>query len=45
MLIQWLMGLEKVLRAETLQEREAIYRFRYRVYVEELKKGFLDVDH
>jgi len=45
MLIQWLMGLEKVTKAETQEERDAIYRFRYRVYVEELKKGFLDVDH
>ena len=45
MLLQWLMGLEKVLCAETQAEREAIYRFRYKVYVEELKKGFLDVDH
>jgi N-acyl-L-homoserine lactone synthetase len=45
MLIQWLMGLEKVHRAETREEREAIYRFRYHIYVEELEKGFLEVDH
>jgi hypothetical protein len=45
MLLQWLMGLEKVHRAETLEEREAIYRFRYHIYVEELEKGFLEVDH
>lgn len=45
MLLQWLMGLEKVYKAETPAERDAIYRFRYHVYVEELKKGFLEVDH
>ncbi len=45
MLLQWLMGLEKVHEAITLEEREAIYRFRYRIYVEELEKGFLEVDH
>ncbi len=45
MLLQWLMGLEKVYQADSTEEREAIYRFRYKIYVEELKKGFLDVDH
>jgi N-acyl-L-homoserine lactone synthetase len=45
MLMQWLMGLEKVHQARTQEEREAIYRFRYHIYVEELEKGFLDVDH
>ncbi len=45
MLMKWLMGLEKVHKANSLEEREAIYRFRYSIYVEELKKGFLQVDH
>lgn len=31
--------------ANTQEEKEAIYRFRYRVYVEELKKMHLPADH
>ncbi len=43
---RWLTKLEKVNLATTDEEREAIYRLRYKVYVEELKKGFLrDIDH
>jgi hypothetical protein len=45
MLARWLAHLEKVHIAESEEEREAIFRFRYRVYVEELNKGFLEVDH
>ncbi|MBF0104562.1 MAG: cyclic nucleotide-binding domain-containing protein [Deltaproteobacteria bacterium] len=38
--------LERVFVAKSKQEFESIYRLRYQVYVEELKKGFLkDVDH
>ncbi|MBD3305490.1 cyclic nucleotide-binding domain-containing protein [candidate division KSB3 bacterium] len=31
--------------ARTQEEREAIYRFRYQVYVEELKRDYPDADH
>ncbi len=37
--------LATVRTATTAEEREAIYRFRYTIYVEELDKGFMDVDH
>lgn len=37
--------LETVGIARTQQEREAVYRFRYRVYVEELKRDYPDADH
>ncbi len=45
MLPRWLSKLEKVSIARTPPEREGIYRFRYRVYVEELKKNLPDADH
>jgi len=46
MFMRWLSSLEKVAVARTPQEKEAIYRLRYDVYVRELGKGFLhDVDH
>ncbi len=37
MLKQLLSRLEPVHRAETREQREAVYRFRYRVYVEEFE--------
>jgi CRP-like cAMP-binding protein len=40
----WLTKLEKVHRAASAREREAIYRFRYRIYIEELKYS-LPADH
>ncbi len=45
MLRTWLISLEDVHLAETAAEREAIYRFRYDVYVGELNKQVSDVDH
>lgn len=45
MLKQWLSRLETVRRAETQEEREAIYRFRYRVYVEEFGRELGSPDH
>jgi len=36
---------EQVRIATTREEREAIYRFRYQVYVEELKRDYPDADH
>ena len=36
---------ENVNVATTQDEREAIYRFRYEVYVEELKRDYPDADH
>jgi len=36
---------ENVKIATTQEEREAIYRFRYEVYVEELKRDYPDADH
>jgi len=36
---------ETVSVATTPEEREAIYRFRYHVYVEELKRDYPDADH
>ena len=45
MLERWLSGIERVHRADTPEEREAIYRFRYGVYVEELKRAIGGVDH
>jgi predicted GNAT family N-acyltransferase len=38
-------GSEIVSVAETQQQREAIYRFRYHVYIEELKRDYPDADH
>ena len=34
-MLQWLTKLEPVHRAETREEKEAVYRFRYSIYVEE----------
>ena len=31
--------------AESIAEREAVYRFRYSVYVEEMKKPLASADH
>jgi hypothetical protein len=46
MLDKWFIGIEKVHIARTQEEKEAIYRLRYEIYVEELQKGFLkNVDH
>lgn len=45
MLKQWLSRLEPVHRAETREEREAIYRFRYRVYFEEFGRELGSPDH
>jgi hypothetical protein len=42
---RWLMSLEPVKRATTAPEREAIYRFRYEVYIEELKYHYPAADH
>ncbi|PYQ43268.1 MAG: hypothetical protein DMF77_10510 [Acidobacteria bacterium] len=36
-MLGWLTKLETVHKAETAAEREAIYRFRYQIYVEELR--------
>jgi len=43
-MLGWLTKLETVHRAETAAEREAIYRFRYQVYVEELRHAD-EADH
>jgi CRP-like cAMP-binding protein len=40
----WLTKLENVHQARTPREREAIYRFRYRIYIEELKYNYA-ADH
>ncbi len=45
MLKQFLSRLEPVHRAETKAEREAVYRFRYRVYVEEFGRKLGTPDH
>lgn len=45
MLGRLFMQLKAVHRATTPEEREAIYRFRYRVYVEELHRELGGVDH
>ena len=37
--------LENVSIATSQEEREAIYRFRYEVYVKELKRDYPDADH
>ena len=44
-LVDWLLQLETVRTAETRAEREAIWRFRYDVYVRELGKTVAGVDH
>ena len=43
-MLGWLTKLETVHKAETAAEREAIYRFRYQIYVEELKYEY-EADH
>lgn len=45
MLKQLLSRLEPVHRAETREEREAVYRFRYQVYVEEFGRELGSPDH
>lgn len=45
MLTQWLTRLESVREATTTEEREAIYRLRYSVYIGELRRNFPDADH
>ncbi len=45
MLKQLLSRMETVHRAETREEREAVYRFRYRVYVEEFGRELGEPDH
>ncbi len=40
----WLTKLETVRKAETGREKEAIYRFRYQIYIEELKYNYA-ADH
>ena len=43
---RFLTSFQKVEKAKTQKEREGIYRLRYKVYIEELNKGFLpNVDH
>ncbi len=44
-LVDWVLGLERVHFAETRAEREAIWRFRYDVYVRELGKTIASADH
>ena len=43
-MLGWLTRLETVHKAETPAEREAVYRFRYQVYVEELQDSH-EADH
>lgn len=43
-MLGWLTKLETVRAATTAAEREAIYRFRYSIYVEELQYGY-EADH
>jgi hypothetical protein len=45
MLARLFMQLKSVHRAATQEERDAIYRFRYRIYVEELHRELGGVDH
>ena len=45
MLASWLTSLEQVHEAKTPEAREAIYRFRYTVYVEELGRELGGADH
>jgi len=45
LLSKWLSGLEKVLLASSAAEREAIFRFRYEIYVDELSKDLAVADH
>jgi CRP-like cAMP-binding protein len=43
-MLGWLTRLETVHKAETAAQREAIYRFRYQIYIEELKYNYA-ADH
>ena len=43
-MLGWLTRLDTVHKAETAAEREAIYRFRYQIYIEELKYNY-EADH
>src|SRR4029450_661517 len=43
-MFSWLTRLETVRVAETAPEREGVYRFRYKVYIEELHYN-LEADH
>jgi len=43
-MLGWLTRLDTVHKAETDAEREAIYRFRYHIYIEELKYNY-EADH
>jgi len=43
-MLGWLTKLDTVHKAETKEEREAIYRFRYQIYIEELKYNY-EADH
>lgn len=45
MLARLFMQLKAVHRAATQEERDAVYRFRYRIYVEELHRELGGVDH
>ena len=45
MLADLMVRFEAVRRAETRTEREAIYRFRYEVYIDELQKSTPTADH
>ena len=45
MLLNFLSKLEKVHRASSPEEREAIYRFRYDIYANELKRDSSAIDH
>lgn len=44
-LVDWLLQLETVRAAQTRAEREAIWRFRYDIYVRELGKTVAGADH
>jgi hypothetical protein len=45
MLLHWLARRYRVHKADTEEEREAIYRFRYEVYIEELHYEYAAADH
>ncbi len=45
MFADWMTRLEVVHRADSPAERDAVYRFRYTVYVEELHKAVATADH
>jgi CRP-like cAMP-binding protein len=46
LLVSLLSGFYKTKLAETVEEREAVFRFRYKIYVEEMNDVFLEgVDH